>query len=786
MQGHSSDNTRRRSRALVPFSPPPVPAPMGLRGVGLDAPVPPEPSRNGVWGLTLKIGGGVAAICAIALLGANVLAPSAWVEDRAAAWLKAQTGLDLAVNGATRLSFLPAPHIEITDAVIAAPDGGPGAAQLTIPKLEIDLGFVDLAGGGTAIERIVLDRPALALHADGVQSEDEPLAARPMADVGRTARVLSIGELSIRDGTVLVHSVRRAKPRRFERINAELAVPALTAPMIGSGQFNWRDKAVDFDFKLASLADLTEQRPARLELAVDADTVTARYTGDLATAPHLGGQGTLEAETRSVRQFLAWLKGVSGAVPVTGAGELTSKVVWTGDEIALTDMRFVQENARGEGHADIALTGPRPRIEGAFILDDVNLGPLLALGSGTPGPAIQVAAPMPLSSPAGSAEPTDWFSTPAAPSTQIEQPVVPPPGPGAGADIPRLLKPGPGVSQPSLTISMPQAEIDHMLETDATMGPAEPFFDADVDLDIRKARLDGLKIGPSAVSLDVTDGTLNATLWHMAFYEGDGRGTLTVKITDPVPSFTGELRLQGVETRPLLRDAAGLDVLGGHGRLAVTLSGQGRDPGAIALSLNGNGAFAVADGTIDGIAPDAILRGLKTGAFDVGQDPAAKTPFSLLAGSFDINHGLAETRNLRLRSPAVSIDSDGVVNLPRQTLAFQVSPGQVAKEHGGGVAAVAEQLVPLRIEGPWASLRIGSEGGELIAGGGASSPGAGAPSLALGTSDQAPRGPLLTDRSVAGSAPGVRTVQPRALAPSFSVAPEDADGSPPLRMESLR
>ncbi|ODR95545.1 hypothetical protein AUC70_01080 [Methyloceanibacter stevinii] len=149
MQRHTSDKTRQRSRALVPVSRSLQPASVRLRGVELEGAVPPQAPRRRVWGLGLKIFGGVAAVCAVALAGANLLAPTGWVETRAVSWLKAHTGRDLAINGGTRLSFLPTPHIEITDAVISAPNAQPDAAALAIPKLEIDLGFLISLGPPT-------------------------------------------------------------------------------------------------------------------------------------------------------------------------------------------------------------------------------------------------------------------------------------------------------------------------------------------------------------------------------------------------------------------------------------------------------------------------------------------------------------------------------------------------------------------------------------------------------------------------------------------------------------
>lgn len=770
MQRHTSDKTRQRSRALVPVSRSLQPANVRLRGVELEGAAISQHPRRRAWRLGLKILGGVIAVYAIALASANILAPSGWVETRAVAWLKAHTGRDLVVNGTTRLLFLPTPHIDITDAVISAPN----APALKIAKLEIDLGFFELFGAPTSFERVVLIQPVLSLDAGGGLPDLSPIRGVGQTGDAKTERDFAIDELLIRDGTVLLHSARRAAPHRFERVNATLTIPALTDPMAGRGHLNWKGKTVGFELELASPAAIAGQGAAQLQLAVEADTVSARYEGDIAMVPRVSGQGTLFAKTRSVRQFLAWLKGVSGAVPVTGEGEMQAAVAWTGDQADLSDIRFVQENARGEGSAKIALTGTRPRIEGSFVVDELNLGPVLALANRGSLAEIQAAAPLAFAAPRPA-------TTSAGFATQVEQDIAPPPNPHAASNGPRLLKPGPGVVQPSLTISMPQEAIDQVLATAAVPQSNEPLFDADVDLDIRRAQLDGVQIGPSAVSIDFANGTLAATLWHMAFYGGSGRGTLTAALADSVPSFAGDLRLEDVDTRSLLKDAFGTERIGGKGKLTLNVSGIGGDWEEMALSLMGNGAFAIADGVVDGMSAPALVSALEAGKLDLRLEPAATMPFSLLAGSFDINHGLASTRNLRLRSPSANIDADGVVNLPRDSLDLVVNPGPVEKTQGGGVASTAEHLPPLRIAGPLTNPRIGIGGNPLVAGGGETATEIVIPGVALNDKRGVRRRTQVTSGAAAGQNP-----QPSALAPSFSVAPADNDGSPPLRMQSLR
>ena len=318
----------------------------------------------------------------------------------------------------------------------------------------------------------------------------------------------------------------------------------------------------------------------------------------------------------------------------------------------------------------------------------------------------------------------------------------------------------------------------------AAYGPpttAEPLFDADLDLDIRQAELDGVRIGPSAVSLNFVDGKLDATLWHMAFYGGEGRGTLTVAMSDAVPSFAGDLRLEDVDTRALFRDALGLQRMGGKGRLTLNVSGKGGDWEAMALSLMGNGAFAIADGAIDGIAAPALVSGLEAGTLDFHPDPKAVLPFTLLAGSFDINHGVASTGNLRLRSALANITADGGVNLARDSLNLTVSPGPVAKDQGGGVVSLAEHLPPLRIVGSLQSPRIGLANNPLSAGNVKPASELVFPGLVLRERRGTNRRNQLTSGGVAAG-----QTQPSALAPSFSAGQQDTGQSPSPGIEPQR
>ena len=808
MLGHTPDNTRQRSRALVPASQRmPVPASARLRGIELDgAPVPPlAPARRGPWPRWLKIAGGAVAAFVLVLLSANLLAPSSWVETRLAAWLKDRTGRDLTVHGATRLSFWPSPHIEITDAVLTEPSSGPDATELSIAKIELDLGILGLLGNGASIDRLVLTRPELALHAGSTadaetQSGDSAQPAGARRAIARVAhdaalRDLSIDEFVVDDGTIRIYSAGSSEPWRFGRINAEANLSSLSGPFVGRGRFTWGGKAVGFDFDLASPQALAELRPSQLNLALETDTGETHFDGEVAAAPRVTGHGTISAKTRSIQQLLAWLGGAPAALPIRGEGQFGGSMEWTSDEITLSDVRFAQANAQGQGHAKITLAGVRPKVRGTFVVDDLNLSPALGIARRPQALALLSAAAATPRSAADASRRTDWFSAPAAPAAVVEQRLAPPPAGQADPSKLHLRRPGPGVAQPSLTLSMPQDVIDRVLDIDRVSGQEVPRvaatvpFDADLNFSIRKARFGGLKVGSSAVNVKFHDGLMKATLWSMALYGGEGRGTLTVNVTDPLPGFSGDLRLHDVETGPLLLDATGTGMIEGRGRLTLNLSGHGETASAMAATLMGSGAFALTDGTIDGLDVAALVSSVESGTLDLRPNSAVKTVFDMLAGSVNINNGSIETGNLRLRSASANLDADGVVNIPRGTLDVLVTPDKVTTDQGGGVAAVADNLPPIRVEGPLTSPRIHSGSDQLVAEIGSSNAAPGFPGMVFRERNDGSHGRKFIDQTRGGTATADRRgqqVQPQALAPPFADAPQDSSAAPPLRTESLR
>ena len=531
--------------------------------------------------------------------------------------------------------------------------------------------------------------------------------------------------MRIEDGTVEIVYDDKGTERRVEHIEASISMPTLADPLTGTGKFDWKDQTVDFGIELTTPSDLRAKRPARLVLALDNPAIAARFEGNIQTKPSFSGQGELSAKVHSIPSLLAWMRERPPAATAIGDGELASQVSWTEQEITFSAARFALEHASGQGQAVVTLQSPRPHIRAALALDHLDLNPFLAAkaSSGkapkkkpnerdaTDAAPARSAAP-PKSGPDDAspssdapAKNRDWFTKPGADQTASAEPETPepsPPAPQANAE------PGQPAAAPDAAPPAPQA---------APVAPAEApvappaAFDADVNLNVRQTRVAHLEFGPSSLGLAFRDGILTATLGGMELYDGHATGRLVLDAAKPVPTFTGDFRLDGVEAKTLLSDAAQFSMLAGRTKLALQLNGTGSTADEIKSSLQGQGSLAVSDGAIEGMDLTSMISALGEGQIpNLRQGPGAKTAFSDLGGSFTIASGIVETNNLQMTSPLLKVAAAGKVDLVQSSIDMLATPEIVASAEGkGGANDLAGLSVPIRIEGPLDAPRIKPE-----------------------------------------------------------------------------
>jgi AsmA protein len=120
-------------------------------------------------------------------------------------------------------------------------------------------------------------------------------------------------------------------------------------------------------------------------------------------------------------------------------------------------------------------------------------------------------------------------------------------------------------------------------------------------------------------------------------------------------------------------------------------------------SLNGTSNVTVSDGAVIGFDLGGAMHELSEGSIPTfASDPAKKTDFRRLNGTFAIANGIATNNDLKLDSQHLHASGAGTVDLPQRSLDYTVRPKLVANLGGdGGEANAAGIEVPVHITGSW-------------------------------------------------------------------------------------
>lgn len=260
-----------------------------------------------------------------------------------------------------------------------------------------------------------------------------------------------------------------------------------------------------------------------------------------------------------------------------------------------------------------------------------------------------------------------------------------------------------------------------------TAAPATPAGVAALDF----SALKGLNIGGSAsvgqfqaqnikledlrLQLRAAGDKLDIAPMSARLYEGTLNGSLSANAKDN--AVTLRQNLAGVSVGPLLKDAAGRDMLEGHGSVSLDVSAHGRTVGEMKKALAGSANLSLKDGAIKGVNLAQSFRDLK-GKLGAKQEnkqenkqdsvvqgkAGDRTDFSELSASFKINGGILRNDDLSAKSPFLRLAGNGDIDVGESRLNYLLKASVVATAGGQGGQGL-EQLkgltVPVRLTGPF-------------------------------------------------------------------------------------
>jgi AsmA protein len=670
---------------------PPGPAKRRMR-------VPVQQSARAFPWLAVAGYAGLGLICLVlgALTFLIVAQPLDLLRERVVAELKASTGHDLVIAGATSLSLLPRLAVSVEKLSLSAAAGdGPTVATpleptLTVERLDVELGLLSLLGGEPSVSRVVLMRPRFEVRRDGIAPGSSggtaPLpatraeaAGAPQAEAvakrkpQAAAALDRIASMSVRiiDGEVRYRGSEAGQEtgQEISAVNADVALGGADGPLHAKGSLMLHGETMTFDGSLSSPAALLNDHRAQLTLRLAGQPVQATFVGEVAPggSPQLDGQLNLAAA--STRALAAVLGRPFDDVRDPGPLRISATLGVVEGRISLAELDATVGDTALAGAVMLETARARPYLSGTLRLGELNIGRLLL----RPG--------------AAAAEPN-----PTPPSAQRTR------EPGAQASpLPQGLRRSDGDWS------------DERIDLNALA-----LADADLKLSVERIVYKELATGPSNLAFALQNKFAKLTLADMRLYAGQGQGVVTLDATHSTPAVGANLALEGVSALPLLKDAMGFEWLEGRGSITLALAGQGASARQVVSGLNGKVAMNMSNGAIRGGDVAKILHAVEQARFE-GFGVGDKTQFSEFAGSLIVTSGIAQNHDLRLISPRVQVSGSGSVALAARSIDYTARARILGgAPTPGAIVSIGNLEIPLRIEGPWSKPNVSVVGQENL------------------------------------------------------------------------
>jgi AsmA protein len=327
-----------------------------------------------------RLGFAVAAVFAGgfgALLILSLLISADTVRDRVKEQIHAVTGLDPVLSGDVTVSLFPTGSVRFND--VSLGDRRAGTSALTAEQLVVRLRFFPFLAGRIEIADVTLVRPTISIGfahggSSNWSSHIDTLARvlRPSPD-----RVKSFSEIRISDGTVLLHNETYRVVETLTKVDFALAWPSISKSFAATGRFIWHDEPIDATLSLTDFVAALDGDRSGLKLRLTGAPLKFAFDGNISHRPSLKVEGTLAADTASLRDTLRWA--ANWRSPSGGFGPFTLKAQTSivGGNISLSGVNIELDGNVGEGVMTFASDGRRT-LQGTLATGTLDLTPYVS------------------------------------------------------------------------------------------------------------------------------------------------------------------------------------------------------------------------------------------------------------------------------------------------------------------------------------------------------------------------------------------------------------------------
>ncbi|WP_153915884.1 AsmA family protein [Shewanella sp. TC10] len=243
-------------------------------------------------------------------------------------------------------------------------------------------------------------------------------------------------------------------------------------------------------------------------------------------------------------------------------------------------------------------------------------------------------------------------------------------------------------------------------------------IDLTLGMTVKSIKVSNLLTQDWNMKATVKDGIANLSDFSANLYEGSITAKAKLDGRQKVASYNFEKSLSGVQFRPLLKDAADIDLISGSANFNIKGSGKSLIPDNLKKNLIANGDFTIADGSLYGVNIPQMIRSAQEklkGDFSAENKEELKTDFTSLTGSYSLKNAVFTNPDLAMASPLIRLAGNGSANIDSQTVDYKLTTSVVGSLAGqGGDDALAGVDIPLTIKGSMQDPKFGIDTSALF------------------------------------------------------------------------
>ncbi len=598
---------------------------------------------------------GLVLIVIAAILIVPMLIPMETYKNQVVNVVKEQTGRDLRIDGDIGLSFFPNIAVSIGDVGFSNASWAKEEEMAAMQEMRASLKLMPLFSGNVEIDSFVLVDPVIHLEVrrDGTpnwQFETAQTApAEPSADAegagggGSGLGDLSLGEVSIQNGTATYTNAQTGASYAAEQVNIDLALPGLDDPFLAEGSLVWNGDEIGIDLKADRPRALTEGGETPVALTINAPKINTSYSGTLKPLDGLAFAGDVSLDVPSVRDLAAWAGSPMPAGDGFGALSIEGKASGSGNTYRFTDAKIGFDGMNATGALTVTTGGTRPTLAGNLAVDRIDVNTYLAESEGGGGG-----------------------------------------GSGGGGNA------GSGWSTEPIDLSGLKA-----VDADLSFAAQEILFQQiRIGESALKLALSNGVLNANLSKLTLYEGSGSGTLTV-----NGASATPQVKANFKLAGLDAEPFLTDAADFQRLQGKTAID-------LSVATAGRSQRDMVAALDGNGSVRFTNGKIKGINLAQltRTVLSAATTGWQSGGTQD---TDFSELGGTFTITDGVLSNNDLALLSPLIRVTGSGTANILQKTLNYRVEPKLAATLEGQGGEQEATGIeVPILITGSWSNPRF--------------------------------------------------------------------------------